>query len=136
MIRHGSNKQRCNVQQDNAEPTQNGQMHKCCFSYRTSIGDGTERGSVYLVSSRRKVIKSFRSLGFFNPPKAILVPGIYFFGFSRYSNCAASVRSPLAKRALDQAYKRIFCPMDALLFVCVGVREAFDLTSLSAEQTV
>jgi hypothetical protein len=32
------------------------------------------------------VIKSFRSLSFFRPPKAILVPGMYFFGFSRYSN--------------------------------------------------
>lgn len=42
---------------------------------------------VYFVSSLRKVIKSFRSLGFLRPPKAILVPGIYFLGFSRYSNC-------------------------------------------------
>ena len=41
----------------------------------------------YLVSSARKVIKSLRSLGFLRPPKAILVPGMYFLGFSRYSNC-------------------------------------------------
>jgi hypothetical protein len=41
----------------------------------------------YLVSSWRKLIKSFRSLGFLRPPKAILVPGMYFLGFSRYSNC-------------------------------------------------
>jgi len=40
----------------------------------------------YFVSSRRKVIRSFRSLAFFNPPKAIFVPGMYFLGFSRYSN--------------------------------------------------
>jgi hypothetical protein len=37
----------------------------------------------YLVSSLRKVIKSLRSLGFLRPPKAILVPGMYFLGFSR-----------------------------------------------------
>ena len=43
---------------------------------------------IYLVSSRRKVIRSLRSLGFLRPPKAILVPGMYFLGFSRYSNCA------------------------------------------------
>jgi hypothetical protein len=30
--------------------------------------------------------KSLRSLAFFKPPKAILVPGMYFLGFSRYSN--------------------------------------------------
>ena len=40
----------------------------------------------YLVSSRRKVIRSFLSLAFFRPPKAIFVPGMYFLGFSRYSN--------------------------------------------------
>jgi hypothetical protein len=33
------------------------------------------------------VIRSFRSFPFFRPPKAILVPGMYFLGFSRYSNC-------------------------------------------------
>lgn len=32
------------------------------------------------------VTRSFRSFSFFNPAKAILVPGMYFFGFSRYSN--------------------------------------------------
>lgn len=35
---------------------------------------------------RTYVIRSFLSLSFFKPPKAILVPGMYFFGFSRYSN--------------------------------------------------
>jgi hypothetical protein len=38
---------------------------------------------VYLVSSLRKVMRSFRSLAFLRPPKAILVPGMYFLGFSR-----------------------------------------------------
>jgi hypothetical protein len=39
--------------------------------------------SAYLVSASRKVIKSLRSLAFLRPPKAILVPGMYFLGFSR-----------------------------------------------------
>jgi hypothetical protein len=43
-------------------------------------------GNVYLVSVWRKVIRSLRSLFFLRPPKAILVPGMYFLGFSRYSN--------------------------------------------------
>lgn len=43
--------------------------------------------NAYLVSSLRKVIKSLRSLAFLRPPKAIFVPGMYFLGFSRYSNC-------------------------------------------------
>lgn len=59
---------------------------------------------IYLVSSRSQlanvstqgeetqgretnVTRSFLSLFFFRPPKAILVPGMYFLGFSRYSNC-------------------------------------------------
>jgi hypothetical protein len=45
---------------------------------------------VYLVSSRSQVIRSFLSLAFFRPPKAILVPGMYFLGFSRYSNRVSS----------------------------------------------
>lgn len=36
------------------------------------------------------VMRSLRSLAFFRPPKAILVPGMYFLGFSRYSNCEDS----------------------------------------------
>ena len=43
--------------------------------------------NVYLVSFWRKVMRSLRSLFFLRPPKAILVPGMYFLGFSRYSNC-------------------------------------------------
>jgi len=31
-------------------------------------------------------MRSFRSLSFFRPPNAILVPGMYFLGFSRYVN--------------------------------------------------
>jgi hypothetical protein len=38
---------------------------------------------VYLVASFKKVIRSFRSLAFLRPAKAILVPGMYFLGFSR-----------------------------------------------------
>jgi hypothetical protein len=47
---------------------------------------GLRKRKAYAVSSLRKVIKSLRSLGFLRPPKAILVPGMYFLGFSRYSN--------------------------------------------------
>jgi len=41
---------------------------------------------IYFVWFLKKVIKSFLSFSFFKPPNAILVPGMYFFGFSRYSN--------------------------------------------------
>lgn len=37
-------------------------------------------------SGRTYVIRSFLSFSFFRPPNAILVPGMYFLGFSRYSN--------------------------------------------------
>lgn len=39
------------------------------------------------------VIKSFLSLGFLRPAKAILVPGMYFLGFSRY--CRRKIRQHL-----------------------------------------
>jgi hypothetical protein len=41
---------------------------------------------VYFVDSSRYAIKSARSCGFLMPAKTIFVPGMYFFGFSRYSN--------------------------------------------------
>ena len=37
---------------------------------------------------RTYVIRSFLSFPFLRPPKAILVPGMYFLGFSKYSNWA------------------------------------------------
>jgi hypothetical protein len=64
-----------------------GACRSCCEScdcdYRWLVA---WRGA-YLVSSLRKVMRSLRSFGFLRPPKAILVPGMYFLGFSRYSNC-------------------------------------------------
>lgn len=42
------------------------------------------------TSAFKCAIKSLRSLSFFKPAKAILVPGMYFFGFSRYSNSVVS----------------------------------------------
>ena len=57
------------------------------------MGGGVERRGgwrraviIYFVSSRKWVIRSFLSLAFFRPPNAIFVPGMYFLGFSRYSN--------------------------------------------------
>lgn len=74
--------------------------------------------TLYLVSSRRKVMRSFLSLPFFRPPKAILVPGMYFFGFSRYSNyvLVRTVRLPIMEVC---SYKSVLVPLDALLLVGV-----------------
>lgn len=47
------------------------------------IGESWQNGNVYLVLLRRKVMRSLRSLSFLRPPNAILVPGMYFLGFSR-----------------------------------------------------
>ena len=38
------------------------------------------------TASSRWVMRSFLSLAFFSPANAIFVPGMYFLGFSRYSN--------------------------------------------------
>jgi len=41
-----------------------------------------------------------------------------------------------ALSALHQTYESLFIPSDAFLLVCFSVREAFDLTGLTAEETV
>lgn len=44
----------------------------------------------YFVASFRYAMRSARSLGFFSPANTIFVPGMYFFGFSRYSKRVSS----------------------------------------------
>lgn len=85
------------------------------------------------------MIRSFLSLPFFKPPKAIFVPGMYFFGFSKYANYFEYVSTSVLR--IDRpggmgTNKSILFPLDALLLVCVGVREALNLTGLAAKQTV
>lgn len=45
---------------------------------------------IYLVAETRYAMRSARSAGFLSPAKTIFVPGIYFFGFSRYSKRVSS----------------------------------------------
>lgn len=87
---------------------------------------------------RTNVIRSFLSLPFFKPPKAIFVPGMYFFGFSRYSNYTGmSVNRPADQcQGAVGTNQSVLFPFDALLLVCVGVREALDLAGLAAEKSV
>jgi hypothetical protein len=40
---------------------------------------------VFEMTDKLKACLPFLSLAFLRPPKAILVPGMYFLGFSRYS---------------------------------------------------
>ena len=80
------------------------------------------------------MIRSFLSLAFLRPPKAILVPGMYFLGFSRYSNCDLSVFVP--SRPICISYQCILLPLNALGLVGVCVRETLDLASLSPEEAV
>ena len=90
----------------------------------------------YFVSSRRKVIRSFLSFAFFRPPKAIFVPGMYFLGFSRYSNCLLLSALRQFLFCVLSTYQSVLVPLDALLLVRVGVREALDLASVAAEEAV
>lgn len=92
------------------------------------------------------MIKSFLSLPFFKPPKAILVPGMYFLGFSRYSNCKeGATRSakenpeyhpPCACDVCVLSYKCVLVPLNTLLLVGITVGKALDLTGVAAEETV
>ena len=44
----------------------------------------------YAQPAFRYAIRSFLSLAFFRPAKTILVPAMYFLGFSKYSNKVSS----------------------------------------------
>jgi hypothetical protein len=88
-----------------------------------------------LVSFWRKVIRSLRSLFFLRPPKAIFVPGMYFLGFSRYSNCVY-VNSVFSQHQGDMTYQCVLLPFNTLLLVGIGVGEALNLTGLAAKETV
>lgn len=81
------------------------------------------------------MIRSLRSLPFFRPPKAILVPGMNFLGFSRYLNCGEVSTCACGCRHC-RTYESVLVPGDAGLFVGVGVGVAVGLASLTAEQTV
>lgn len=69
------------------------------------------------------VIRSFLSLAFFKPPNAIFVPGIYFFGFSRYSNYipVISSRGRAAVGSKCILYQSLFVPCNSFRLVRVGV---------------
>lgn len=85
------------------------------------------------------VIRSFLSFSFFRPPKAILVPGMYFLGFSRYSNCGHRSANTIWTESVSfwlQTYQSILLPLDALLLVGIGVRVALDRAGVTTEQTV
>ena len=43
-----------------------------------------------MVAALRCAMRSARSWGFLRPAKTILVPGMYFFGFTKYSNMCLS----------------------------------------------
>lgn len=72
------------------------------------------------MDERTYVIKSFLSLSFFNPPNAIFVPGMYFFGFSRYSNYAI-IRGCYVLNEGRRKYQSVIVPGDSLCLVGIGV---------------
>lgn len=84
------------------------------------------------------MIRSLRSLPFFRPPKAILVPGTNFLGFSRYLNCRGkSINTPLPLSTWNcESYQSVLVPGNAGTLVGIGVGVALDGTGLTAEQTV
>lgn len=86
------------------------------------------------------MIRSFLSFSFFRPPNAILVPGMYFFGFSRYSNYTLGQRKIERKKTgskkQSQTHQGIFGPDNTLLLIGICVLEALDLTGLASEQPV
>ena len=50
--------------------------------------------------------------------------------------CSCQVRGHAVCIVLSNTYQSVIVPSDALLLVRVGIREALNLTSLAAEETV
>lgn len=94
--------------------------------------------SVYLfVSCLKYSMTSARSCGFLKPANAIFVPGMYFFGFSKYCNERISQQGRVPARMLvwNTCFKQcLFLPNDAFIPVRVCVREPRDFARLTTEQ--
>ena len=91
------------------------------------------------MGSEAYVMRSLRSLPFLRPPKAILVPGMNFLGFSRYLNCLANTALAIVIRTKNEyigTYQSVLVPGHTGLLVGIGVGVALDLTSLTAEEAV
>jgi hypothetical protein len=77
-------------------------------------------------------MRSFLSLSFFRPAKAILVPGMYYHQMSvgQYQS------SPYAYLfgVFEILEKCGLVPSHALVDICGGVRETFDLTGFTTKE--
>ena len=63
------------------------------------------------------------------------MPGMYFFGFSRYSNCELVSKWNFGIGS-GVTYKSIVVPGDSLLLVGIGVGVTLNGTGLATEKTV
>jgi len=89
------------------------------------------------MDSETYVMRSLRSLPFLRPPKAILVPGMNFLGFSRYLNCFSNTALAIAtgiKGDYIGTYQSVLVPGHTGLLVGIGVGIPLDLTGLTAEE--
>ena len=95
--------------------------------------------------SNTYVIKLSLSLPFFRPPKAILVPGMYFLGFSRYSNWTRVLatrrfghkkKKKKKEEEEEDSYQSVLIPCHIGFLVGVGVGETLDGTGVTAKETV
>ena len=92
----------------------------------------------YFDACSMYAIKSARSCAFFKPANTIFVPGMYFFGFSRYSN-KVSLDQVMAKKnnMYIKKFSIIFkkhCKIKKYTFcyICICVTITRGLTSFSA----
>lgn len=95
-------------------------LHKCrvvqmvIILNQSGIHTWFESTIFYLVASFRQAIRSPRSLGFFRPAKIILVPGMNFLGFSRYSKSVSSLHViPDRIQKLLVILDQIICAFDS-----------------------
>jgi hypothetical protein len=96
-------------------------------------------------------MRSLRSLSFFKPAKAILVPGMYFLGFSVIKKVVVSNISLGAITQVEKADRRndpavgvrtevfehgVLIPDDALVDVGSTIREAFCFAGMATKNAV
>ena len=87
--------------------------NSCAAMWASDATTSSHTNSVYFALSR-KAIRFCRSAFFFSPANIIFVPGMYFFGFSRYTSRVSALHTMPGKTRNSTMY--VFSPRQSSYF--------------------
>lgn len=100
-----------------------------------SLMMGSENLEASLTDSLSQVMRSLRSLSFFRPAKAILVPGMYLRVETSVTGWNTIRSATYLFRILEILEQRTLVPCETLVDVGSGVRVVCSLSSLATKET-